>query len=138
MTSEKGRLQTEIKSLSDDKANLVRRCDELTRMNGEAAASKTQLEEKVLLSSRQNKSAVDLTGSADADVKLLLHQNQTLKQKLTCHICNNNEKNCIITRCNHMFCRSCIEENLSIRKRNCPACNERYSATDVRDIWLTG
>jgi len=135
---EQQHLQATLKALEEDKVNLVARCDELTKMNGLAANEKTQLEEKIMLDARKNQNNVGLSGSADADVKLLLQQNSILKGKLTCHVCNTREKDCIITRCNHMFCKQCIENNLSLRKRNCPACNTRYSDTDVKDIWLTG
>ena len=39
--------------------------------------------------------------------------------------CQENEKNAIIVKCGHTFCRECIDDRLSNRNRKCPACSQQ-------------
>jgi E3 ubiquitin-protein ligase BRE1 len=36
-----------------------------------------------------------------------------------------------------MFCRECVQENLKVRSRKCPACGKGFGQDDVHDIYLT-
>ena len=59
-----------------------------------------------------------------------------LTRKVTCSLCSDNEKNVIITRCMHAFCKSCIDANLANRNRKCPSCAHMFSKADVKEFWL--
>eukprot|EP01042_Synura_sphagnicola_P032287 gene32287-41551_t len=52
-------------------------------------------------------------------------------EMLRCSVCHDRFKNVTITRCFHMFCRECIDENLRNRSRKCPACGEKFGQDDV-------
>ena len=76
-------------------------------------------------------------GGGDSDALLKL-QVQNMRSKLYCHVCNEREKSVILTRCNHLFCRKCIEDRLDNRMRKCPACSKPFDKKDVESVWMTG
>lgn len=55
---------------------------------------------------------------------------------LRCSVCRDRFKNVAITRCFHLFCKECIDENLRNRHRKCPACGEKFGQDDVRTIYF--
>jgi hypothetical protein len=40
------------------------------------------------------------------------------------------------TRCFHLFCKECIDENLRNRSRKCPACGEKFGQDDVTPVFF--
>lgn len=56
---------------------------------------------------------------------------------LRCSVCKDRFKDCAITRCFHLFCKECIEENLRNRHRKCPACGEKFGADDIQRVFFT-
>lgn len=64
-------------------------------------------------------------------------QNETLLKLLNCSVCNVRWKDCVITKCYHLFCQACIQSNLKVRSRKCPACGKHFSESDVKPIFLT-
>ena len=55
---------------------------------------------------------------------------------LRCSVCRDRFKEVAITRCFHLFCRQCIDLNLSSRHRKCPACGERFGQDDVKTVYF--
>jgi E3 ubiquitin-protein ligase BRE1 len=65
---------------------------------------------------------------------------EMLKMTLTmlrCSVCKDRFKNAAITRCFHLFCKECIDENLRNRHRKCPACGEKFGQDDVKTLYFT-
>lgn len=56
---------------------------------------------------------------------------------LRCFVCRDRFKNAVITRCYHLFCKECIDENLKCRNRKCPACGEKFGQDDVKTVYFT-
>jgi E3 ubiquitin-protein ligase BRE1 len=56
---------------------------------------------------------------------------------LRCSVCKDRFKSVAITRCFHLFCKECIDENLRNRSRKCPACGEKFGQDDVANIYFT-
>ena len=54
-------------------------------------------------------------GASSFTVDQLNTQVQVLKGRLACPVCHYRDKDCIIMRCRHMFCRHCVEENIQVR-----------------------
>lgn len=76
-------------------------------------------------------------GTASAfTVDQLNTQVSVLKGRLACPVCHYRDKDCIIMRCRHMFCKHCVEENINNRSRKCPSCGLKFSEKDVDDVWL--
>lgn len=56
---------------------------------------------------------------------------------LRCSVCKDRFKEVALTRCFHLFCKECIEENLRNRHRKCPACGDKFGQDDVKSIFFT-
>jgi hypothetical protein len=56
---------------------------------------------------------------------------------LRCSVCKDRFKEVAITRCYHLFCKECIDENLRNRLRKCPACGEKFGQDDVKSVFFT-
>ena len=69
-------------------------------------------------------------------VLLIQRKINDLEHKIKCHVCGDREKNCVITRCFHVFCRTCIDDNVKNRIRKCPACSLPFGDKDTHDIYL--
>ena len=102
-------------------------------------------------------------GSSESSftVEQLNTQVSVLKGRLACPVCHYRDKDCIIMRCRHMFCKHCVEENIQVgpycvvarptysifhlsnsvspsqnRSRKCPSCGLKFSEKEVDDVWL--
>ena len=78
-------------------------------------------------------------GGAGGDTKaarVIQRKINELEHKIKCHVCGDREKNCVITRCFHVFCRTCIDDNVKNRIRKCPACSLPFGDKDTHDIYL--
>jgi Zinc finger, C3HC4 type (RING finger) len=70
------------------------------------------------------------------DTELLVAQVSELRRKVTCSICNDRDKDTVINRCFHVFCRSCVDRNLANRNRKCPTCKKGFDHNDIKHLWL--
>jgi E3 ubiquitin-protein ligase BRE1 len=68
---------------------------------------------------------------------LLKEKNSILKGKLCCSVCNEHEKDVVITWCFHCFCWWCIQKNLEVWSRKCLACQQQFGENDVHAIYLS-
>jgi len=59
------------------------------------------------------------------------------RAKVKCTLCNTNDKDAIISKCMHAFCRECIQKRLDVRNRKCPACALQFDFQSVKDLFLT-
>ena len=66
----------------------------------------------------------------------LATQVQVLKSRLECPVCHFREKSVVITRCRHLHCKECVEEQILNRSRKCPTCNQKFTEKEVGDVWL--
>eukprot|EP00466_Bigelowiella_natans_P016988 jgi/Bigna1/65885/fgenesh1_kg.144_\ len=104
----------------------------------------TELTRKVRKLERREAASKKRRRKKNGDLESCGHNNddyddpllEEYRKKLKCPLCSDGEKGVIILRCQHMFCRECIEKNLKVRNRNCPACNISFSKNDVRSIFL--
>ena len=120
-------------------AELQTRCNELSgQMETERKARMdAQREMKLKIPKRDRKDDVKGAGTgAGAESDML---EMTLGM-LRCSVCKDRFKDCAITRCFHLFCKECIDENLrqrNSRHRKCPACGEKFSQEDVKSVFFT-
>ena len=61
---------------------------------------------------------------------------KNLRKLVKCSVCQDRQKDVIITKCNHMFCKECIDNNLKARNRKCPTCKKMYGQDDVSLVWV--
>ncbi len=124
---------------------LQARCDKLAEEASLSKASAHRAQEEAAAAAaaasaaeqRNNKDSGGLsTGSNGGEVNQLRDELNGLKQLLRCNVCSTRQKDCIITKCWHAFCRECIDTNLRNRHRKCPACGKSFGADDVGELWL--
>jgi E3 ubiquitin-protein ligase BRE1 len=60
---------------------------------------------------------------------------RTMQKMVRCGVCSTRAKEVVLTKCFHAFCRTCIERNLELRKRQCPTCMTKYGQEDVKTFW---
>ncbi|CAH0477041.1 unnamed protein product [Peronospora belbahrii] len=60
-----------------------------------------------------------------------------LQKLVNCSVCQDRRKDVIISKCFHMFCKECIENNLKSRNRKCPTCKKMFGQDDVKSVWFT-
>ncbi|CAI5741930.1 unnamed protein product [Peronospora destructor] len=60
-----------------------------------------------------------------------------LQKLVNCSVCQDRRKDVIISKCFHMFCKECIENNLKSRNRKCPTCKKMFGQDDVKTVWFT-
>ncbi|POM75138.1 Zinc finger, RING-type domain containing hypothetical protein, partial [Phytophthora palmivora] len=60
-----------------------------------------------------------------------------LQKLVNCSVCQDRRKDVIISKCFHMFCKECIDNNLKSRNRKCPTCKKMFGHDDVKTVWFT-
>ncbi|GMF25994.1 unnamed protein product [Phytophthora fragariaefolia] len=60
-----------------------------------------------------------------------------LQKLVNCSVCQDRRKDVIISKCFHMFCKECVENNLKSRNRKCPTCKKMFGHDDVKSVWFT-
>lgn len=66
--------------------------------------------------------------------KMKEEQLQMLRALMECSVCHQNYKDAVITKCFHLFCKECLDKNVKIRHRKCPACGLAFGADDIRTV----
>jgi len=118
-----GILNVELKKKADDSIfALEREIDKAKRLDEEKQLLKRKLE-------KASSNASSNSSTAEEELRLV-------NQKLRCSICNDRQKNTVIAKCFHVFCKECIYSNIDTRKRRCPGCKRPFSESDVHPIYL--
>lgn len=72
--------------------------------------------------------------SGEAAIQKLQDEIKDGKAILKCGVCFDRPKEVVIVKCYHLFCNPCIQRNLEIRHRKCPACGTAFGQNDVRFV----
>jgi len=123
---------SQLKQIKEDKYTLQEQLA-MSNNSNNTTSLKEALKQRNQPQVQQN--TVNSSGS-EFTVDQLSTQVQVLKGRLACPVCNYRDKNCILLRCRHMFCKHCVDENIKNRSRKCPACGQRFDTKDVGDVWL--
>jgi len=93
----------------------MRNCgqDAVVNLEKEKTHTKNKLEECLALKKRITHFAKNGKGDPFQEEQL-----EQYKKLVRCSVCNDRLKNCVITRCFHVFCRDCINANLHNRTEN--------------------
>lgn len=166
--------KAEMSSLETSVSAIKERSEELTAESARLQEEKRKLMESLAVAQREAAEAAKKVmhmkangggGGGDSEVNTedLQAYLKTLKSRLACPVCNHRDKECILLRCRHMFCKPCVDENIKVccivsadrrrccynpyllclvafseqnRSRKCPACGQRFDTKDVADVWL--
>lgn len=69
-------------------------------------------------------------------VKELEEELGIYKKLMKCNSCHTRDKNAVILKCMHCFCKTCLDIRLETRQRKCPNCGDAFGANDVKQIFL--
>lgn len=95
-------------------------------------SERTKIEEELMA---LNKVIDEMTnGSGEAAIQRLQDEIKDCKSILKCGVCFDRPKEVVIVKCYHLFCNPCIQRNLEIRHRKCPACGTAFGQNDVRFV----
>ncbi|KAK5577158.1 hypothetical protein RB653_002096 [Dictyostelium firmibasis] len=122
-------LNAELKKKADDSIfALEREIDKAKRLDEEKQLLKKKLEKSTSNNNNNSNNNSNNSSSSEEELKLI-------NQRLRCTICNDRQKNYVIAKCFHVFCKECIYSNIDTRKRRCPSCNRAFAETDVHQIY---
>jgi len=60
---------------------------------------------------------------------------KSYKEMMKCKLCETRNKNVLLVKCGHLFCRDCIMKNIQMRERHCPVCRRIFTSEDIKPIW---
>ncbi|KAF6251915.1 hypothetical protein COO60DRAFT_1298073 [Scenedesmus sp. NREL 46B-D3] len=144
------RLRLDLKARDDEKAALevllaeekesaagrVRKAESDAAALSEERAKRQRLQdENKLLTSKVER--LSKHANTSAAVQELEEEINALRRLLKCNVCHTRQKDVIITKCWHMFCKQCIAKNLEARHRKCPGCGHQFGQADVKQFFFT-
>lgn len=50
-------------------------------------------------------------------LELMQEEMQRYKAELLCPVCHRQPKDCILCKCQHIFCRECVDERISVSEQ---------------------
>ncbi|EGT52174.1 CBN-RFP-1 protein [Caenorhabditis brenneri] len=77
----------------------------------------------------------DSTSNQTGD-QILEEANRQMKETLTCPSCKVRPKDCIMLKCYHLFCETCVKTMYDTRQRKCPKCTCNFGANDYHRIFI--
>jgi E3 ubiquitin-protein ligase BRE1 len=139
------KLQSRTAELAGDNASLKARLDRFIAVNYDQviadkarALEATQYEKKRMTEEMEilQKRLRGYMESGKGPQKDLEEEIAIYKKLMKCNSCHIRDKNAVITKCMHVFCRQCLDTRIETRQRKCPNCGEAFGANDVRHIYL--
>ncbi|KAJ1389004.1 Zinc finger, RING-type [Sesbania bispinosa] len=95
-------------------------------------SSREKLEEE--LRELNSKIAELSSETGETTVQKLEEEIRVCKNMIKCTVCSDRPKEVVIVKCYHLFCNPCIQRNLELRHRKCPACGTAFGQSDVRFV----
>jgi E3 ubiquitin-protein ligase BRE1 len=125
-------LEISISTMKEEVADLQRQVEAVE------AEKKKHLTDLKLEKTRADRANAILSGRKDLQHLATDDKEMAaLRKMVNCSVCSTRLKDRMITRCNHLFCSECIQENLASRHRKCPGCGGKFSENDVQPFFFT-
>ncbi|KAK7300426.1 hypothetical protein RJT34_11270 [Clitoria ternatea] len=131
--------EKELKLLKSALSSSEKECDQIHKdtqaiemeLEGERN-SRNKLEEEL---EELNRSIAELTSeTGESAIQKLEKEIRICKNMIKCTVCTDRPKEVVIVKCYHLFCNPCIQRNLELRHRKCPACGTAFGQSDVRFV----
>lgn len=109
------------------------------KMNGlfiEIQNKNTDTDRKLLLEIAKTKNLTIENEILKKKTETKIGGDEDYKKMVTCGVCHTKQKDTIITRCYHTFCKECVAETLRVRNRKCPSCGLKFGDNDVHNFFL--
>ena len=118
--------KSQHESATKDLEKVRDRCNELVKECSTAEQEKIKLKESLAIAKKEAKdsqkkaSSIENVGRSKGSngsaftVEQLTTHLTVVKRRLACPVCNDREKQCILLRCRHMFCKHCVDENIKV------------------------
>ena len=124
----RGKVEKQITELSELKDTIPS-----TGYKDQLAYEKRRLTEELAV---DNKKLDAYAASGVGLVKELEEELGDYKKLMKCNSCHIRDKNAVILKCMHCFCKTCLDIRLETRQRKCPNCGDAFGASDVKQIFL--
>ncbi|XP_050368274.1 E3 ubiquitin-protein ligase BRE1-like 2 [Argentina anserina] len=99
---------------------------------GNERSLRTNIEEEL---SELNTTVAEMSSeTGEAAIQKLQSEIKFYKNILQCSVCTDRPKEVVIVKCFHLFCNYCVQKNLEIRHRKCPACGTPFGQSDIRFV----
>lgn len=125
-------LKSAITASEKENEQIDRKKAELSDELDAERAARRRIQEEI---AECNKTIAELTAeSEEEEIQRLQEEIKECKAILKCGVCFDRPKEVVIVKCYHLFCNPCIQRNLEIRHRKCPACGTAFGQNDVRFV----
>lgn len=125
-------LKSTMSSSEKEYEQVQQEVDETQKELDRERSEKQKLEEEL---KEWNEKVEQLSAqSGEAAIQKLQDDIKECKSILKCGVCFDRPKEVVIVKCYHLFCNQCIQRNLEIRHRKCPACGTAFGQNDVRMV----
>lgn len=104
-----------------------------TKALEQAMFEKKRLSEEIAMLTKKLETYTSFDGAGSKDLQ---EQLAIYKKLMRCNSCHLRDKNVVLTKCMHVFCKECIDTRLETRQRKCPNCGESFGSNDVKQIYL--
>ena len=125
-------LEQQLETAKENEEAAVRREAQAAGLAEKERRKRQRRDEYVEVLRKRGAHSVDMDEGLDDDETEL----QLYKRMILCGVCEKRNKDTIITKCFHMFCRSCLEENLATRLRKCPTCGLSFGQNDIQEVFM--
>lgn len=99
----------------------------------QTAYEKRRLAEELSISRKK----LDAYAASGVGIVKELEDELTIYKKLMkCTACQVRDKDAVILKCMHCFCKTCLDIRIETRQRKCPNCGESFGAGDIKQIYL--
>ncbi|MEW5314012.1 MAG: hypothetical protein WDW38_005540 [Sanguina aurantia] len=133
--------QVQVDSAAKQAADRLTASDEMSDklLKEQAKRQRAEEDSKSLNSKleRLRRASVSTPSNGGPSIREQEEEVKAMRQLLTCNICHDRQKNCIITKCCHVFCDKCVKRTVESRNRKCPGCQGAFSAGDVKQFFFT-
>ncbi|CAA0841607.1 E3 ubiquitin-protein ligase BRE1-like 2 [Striga hermonthica] len=125
-------LKSSLLSYEKELEQIQRKVDDIQKELENERSERKRLDEELMELNRTVEEFTSATG--EAAMQKLQEEIKDCKAILKCGVCFDRPKEVVIVKCFHLFCNQCIQRNLEIRHRKCPACGSAFGQNDVRFV----